>query len=299
MIAAPAIRSSAATEPKSGERVATETPSLRRIWICADDYGIALGVNAAIRDLILRGRINATSVMVTAPSFTRSEARSLAMLNAASQRVAIGLHVTLTAPFRPLTREFMPLREDAFPPLQVLLRSSILRRLDRERIAAEIAAQIDAFAAMFGRLPDFVDGHQHVHIFPQLRDAMLRVVKDKAAQAWVRQCGRKGFGFCDRKALLLDHFSRAFRRRARTHGIATNPAFAGTYDFMDDADFAQLFPRFLARLPEGSVVMCHPGFVDDELTRLDPLTNAREREHAFFAHDDFPKLLAAHGLRLG
>ena len=36
----------------------------RRIWLCADDYGISPGVNRAIRDLIERGRLNATSVMV-------------------------------------------------------------------------------------------------------------------------------------------------------------------------------------------------------------------------------------------
>ena len=41
----------------------------RRIWLCADDYGISPSVNAGIRELILRGRINATSVMVAAPHF--------------------------------------------------------------------------------------------------------------------------------------------------------------------------------------------------------------------------------------
>ena len=41
----------------------------RHIIICADDYGISPAVSAAIRDLIARGRINATSVMVAAPKF--------------------------------------------------------------------------------------------------------------------------------------------------------------------------------------------------------------------------------------
>ena len=57
----------------------------RRIWLCADDYGISPGVNAAIRDLVARGRLNATSVMVVAPSFTRAEAVALAALNAAER----------------------------------------------------------------------------------------------------------------------------------------------------------------------------------------------------------------------
>ena len=32
-----------------------DTAPLRRIWLCADDYGLAEGVNRAIRDLIGRG----------------------------------------------------------------------------------------------------------------------------------------------------------------------------------------------------------------------------------------------------
>jgi YdjC-like protein len=61
----------------------------RRIWLCADDYGMSPAVNVAIRDLIVRGRINATSVMVGAPNFNRSEAVSLNILNASETRVAM------------------------------------------------------------------------------------------------------------------------------------------------------------------------------------------------------------------
>ena len=50
----------------------------RRIWLCADDYGISPGVNRAIRDLIERGRLNATSVMVVGPAIGRDEVTALA-----------------------------------------------------------------------------------------------------------------------------------------------------------------------------------------------------------------------------
>jgi predicted glycoside hydrolase/deacetylase ChbG (UPF0249 family) len=78
----------------------------------------------------------------------------------------------------------------------------------------------------------------------------------------------------------------------------SDPGFAGTYAFRDEADFAALFPGFLAGLPDGSLVMCHPGFVDAELRRLDPLTALREREYAFFAGEAFPRLMAEHGVAL-
>jgi len=45
--------------------------------------------------------------------------------------------------------------------------------------------------------------------------------------------------------------------------------------------------------------MCHPGFVDDELRKLDPLTTEREREFAYFADDGFPGMLEKDGVVLG
>ena len=71
---------------------------LRRIWLCADDYGLSPGVNRAIRDLIERGRLNATSVMVVGPAIGRDEVNALQAAAANSPRCSIGLHVTLTAP---------------------------------------------------------------------------------------------------------------------------------------------------------------------------------------------------------
>ena len=67
---------------------------LRRIWLCADDYGISPGVNRAIRDLIERGRLNATSVMMVGPAIERGEIEALQTAAKASPRCAIGLHVT-------------------------------------------------------------------------------------------------------------------------------------------------------------------------------------------------------------
>lgn len=275
----------------------------RRIWLCADDYGISSSVNAAIRDLIMRRRLNATSVMVVAPSFDRSEAVSLNMLNAGEARVAIGLHLTLTAPFSPLSAGYRPLLDGAFLPLQQLLLRSSFRLLPRRALEIEVATQLKAFVTAFGQAPDFIDGHQHAHLFPQVREAVLAVTKQAAPNAWVRQCGRVVpllRRFADRKGLLLDHLSRTFRRRAARVGVATNPGFAGTYDFtsVPAPDFAKLFPSFLDRLPADSVVMCHPGIVDAELARLDPLTTLREREYAYMTDDMFPLVLRAHGVAL-
>ena len=272
----------------------------RSIWLCADDYGISPAVNAAIRELIGRRRLNATSVMVVAPSFRREEAAAL--IEQAGQHAAIGLHVTLTAPFRPLSPGFAPLRDGAFQPLAATAGRAIANLLQPALLEAEIESQFRAFREAFGRAPDFVDGHQHVHLFPQISAALIRVAKDTAPQAWLRQCERAATApkpLSDPKGFILDAFSRRFRRLAAQSGMRTNPAFAGTYAFNADADYTRLFPVFLEGLPDGGVVMCHPGKVDAELSRLDPVTDLREREHDYFGGETFPALLAAQRITLG
>ena len=93
--------------------------------------------------------------------------------------------------------------------------------------------------------------------------------------------------------------SAQFRRRAARAGIAFNPGFAGAYDFSRQPDFGALMRQFLDGLPEGGLIMCHPGFVDDTLVSLDPLTTQREHEHAFLGGEHFPRLLAANKVTLG
>jgi predicted glycoside hydrolase/deacetylase ChbG (UPF0249 family) len=273
----------------------------RRVWLCADDYGLSPGVNRAIRDLIERRRLNATSVMVVAPAIGRDEVSALNDAAAKSPHCAIGLHATLTAPFHPLTMHFKPLHGGLFLPFTKLLRAGLLRRLDPEIIRAELGAQLTAFRELFGRAPDFVDGHQHVQLFPQIRDAFLAAVKEAAPNAWVRQGGRRQ-ALMQRlgmpKALGLDILSAQFRRSASRAKVAFNPAFAGAYDFSNEPDFGELMRQFLDDLPDGGLVMCHPGFVDDVLVSLDPLTGQREREYAYLAGDGFPRLLAANNVTL-
>jgi chitin disaccharide deacetylase len=270
----------------------------QRIWLVADDYGISPAVSAAIRDLIARGRLSATSVMTLAPSFSQDEAKALRDVAA---RAAIGLHVTLTGPFRPLTQSFAPLRDGAFPPLAAMAGRALARQQHPDLLEAEIHAQFDAFRSAFGRAPDYVDGHQHIHVFPQIGEALLRAMKKAAPHAWVRQCGRAAEApksLADPKGFILDALSARFRRLAQAQGLRTNPAFAGTYSFKPGAAFDKLFPRFLNGLPDGGLIMCHPGKVDDELVRLDPLTTLRECEYAYFLSQDFVRVLAERGYAL-
>ncbi|MBO0753727.1 MAG: ChbG/HpnK family deacetylase [Bradyrhizobiaceae bacterium] len=282
----------------TAETARDAAPPRRKLWLCADDYGISPAVSGAIRDLIARGRLNATSVMVTAASFSAAEAAALA--NAG--RAAVGLHFTLTAPFRPASPGYRPCaRDGAFMSLALTFAAGLRRKLDPLALSAEAESQFAAFHAAFGRPPDFVDGHQHVQLLPQVSDALIAAMTRLAPGAWIRQCGGVAplwRRWRDPKGLLLDRLSGRLRARCARFGVPTNPAFAGTYDFRRAKDYAALFAAFLTGLPDGGLVMCHPGFVDGELRRLDDFTAMREQEHAFFAGNRFPAMLAASGMEL-
>jgi predicted glycoside hydrolase/deacetylase ChbG (UPF0249 family) len=188
-----------------------------------------------------------------------------------------------------------------FLALPTMLQRGFVRRLDREIIQSEIAAQFAAFSDLFGRAPDFADGHQHAQLFPVVRDAFLAATATQAPDAWVRQGGSHRpllKRLNSPKALLLDALSRQFRKRAVRADLAFNTAFAGAYDFLRKPDFAALMQQFLHGLPDGGLVMCHPGFVDETLEGLDPLTTQREHEHAFLASERFSFLLDANKVTL-
>ncbi len=169
-------------------------------------------------------------------------------------------------------------------------------------LAAELRAQFEAFAAAFGRPPDFVDGHQHVHLFPQVRDAALEAVAWMAPHAWVRQCGsirRLSQRLTDPKGLLIDYAQPRIPRPRGTPRRRRQPGVRRHLYLPPGRGFRRASSRsFSTGMPEGGLVMCHPGHVDDELMRLDPLTLLREQEYAYFVGDAFPVDLAAAGVTL-
>ncbi|MDI4656761.1 ChbG/HpnK family deacetylase [Xanthobacter autotrophicus] len=270
---------------------------MKRVVLCADDYAIAPGVSEAIRRLITARRINATSVMTVFDGLTE-EAETLKAA-AEARDVSIGLHVTLTGTFPPLTRG-MAGPNGSFPTLSRVVLAALSRRLDAKAVEAEVEAQFEAFLAAFGRPPDHVDGHQHVHVLPVVRKAVLAATARLAPRAWLRdvtpaKAALHGF---DMKGRLIGAFASGFARDAARLGLATNRGFGGAYDFSADHDFATLLTHFLKGVPDGGLVMVHPGRVDDPLTARDPLTQQREVEYAVLHGDAMRDILDAAGVSL-
>ncbi len=260
---------------------------MKRIVICADDYGIAPGVSEAIRALLSERRINATSVMTVLPDLLEE---ADALLPMTGGQASIGLHLTLTGNFEPLTHGF---RGATFPSLSKLMALAFARRLDPVNVKAEVETQFMAFEEAFGRAPDHVDGHQHVHLLPIVREAVLDVTRRRAPNAWVRDCtpaagALKGL---DPKGRFIGALARGLAEQAAAAGLATNRGFAGAYNFKAGTNYGRILTHFLAALGDGGLVMVHPGHVDDALRARDPLTGPREAEYDVLAGAALPQIL--------
>lgn len=280
-------------------RAAAAAP--RPVVLCADDYAIAPGVSRAICALIQRGRLTATGCMTVSP-FWREHARWLQLL---AGRADVGLHLTLTD-LRPLGPMPHLAPEGRFPALGALMKAAFLGRLDGAELRAEIARQLDEFTETFGRAPDFIDGHKHVHLLPGVRSALFDVLRARAngtARPYLRNCAAPFAatlrrGVATGKTLVLGALSAGFARRARAAGFATNPSFSGVYDFSGRVPYERLLERFLAGLPAGAIVMCHPGEPDDDLRRVDAVTDQRAVERDVLAGDALPAILQRAGVAL-
>ena len=142
----------------------------RPIIVCADDFGIAPGVSDAICGLIAAGRLSATSCMTALPHWTVGAASLQSVV--AEFPADVGLHLTLTD-HPPLTRASGLGEHGRLPPLARLLPRALMRGLNREAVLDELRAQLDAFEDAWGAPPDYIDGHQHVHILPIVREAVI------------------------------------------------------------------------------------------------------------------------------
>jgi predicted glycoside hydrolase/deacetylase ChbG (UPF0249 family) len=265
--------------------------------LCADDYAMTPGVSAGILEALDAGALTATSVMTTSPWWPESAAA----LKPHRARADIGLHLNLTlgAPLGPMPR-FAP--SGVFPSVGALLRGT--RTLPLDEIEAEIARQFDAFTSVWGTPPDHVDGHQHVQAPPAIRDLILRQLdlRGLAGRVWLRDSAERPARILARrttlrKALGVALIARGFSSAARARGYVVNDGFAGFSDF-GSTDYGAFFSRYIKSPGVRHLVMCHPGRVDDALRRLDPVTDARERELAFLLSPAFSQRLRASGARL-
>ncbi len=270
----------------------------RRLSLCADDFGQSAAINAGILSLIASGRLQATSVLSQGPDWAEGAARLQALLSPSEPQAEVGLHLNLTYPFA---------GANDTKPLSSWLLASSLRLVSTSVVLDSFLRQLDAFVQHFGRLPDYLDGHQHVHAFPVVRDAVMALVErgwqgqpaSPDQRPWLRVPERLIGNDAPFKAAVLRVSTRGFGALAESQGLRTTPAFGGLYSLRADDGFEGRMKRWLREAPDGTLIMCHPGLTDRIATDpSDPIAPARAVEYAYLASDAFAEDCARSGVQL-
>lgn len=237
------------------------------LCICADDFAASAAISEAIVALLAGGQIQATSAMVLSPRW----AQDAPALQAVAQGRSVGLHLDWTSAFA--------VQAGHGTSLGWLMAQTALRALSPSRTREVIERQLDAFESVWGQAPAHVDGHQHVHQFPVIREALVQALRDRYGDRapWLRvsqvwRPATAGWGLAALKAGLITAWgSQALADLAAAQGWAVRQPLLGVYDFRADAArHARLCAQWRQHAPDGAVLMVHPATAADPDDAIGP-----------------------------
>ncbi len=242
---------------------------MNSIIMSADDYAYSASIDEAIIKLIKNDRLSATSCMVLSPRWKEAGA---IITPAIRKKASIGLHLDFT--------QF----GNAYPHVKLIL-LSLMRRLPKESIKISINKQLDAFEEVIGSSPDYVDGHQHIHQLPQIRDVLIEVLLERYQNnlPWLRIAkppvsdGLKGL-------IIRLLGAKALEKKALAFNFKCSSELLGIYGFnTSPAAYELMLSKWIRQAKKSAGVpalMCHPAiqkYSNDKSN--DPIFNARLNEY--------------------
>ncbi|MCM2534381.1 chitin disaccharide deacetylase [Neobacillus pocheonensis] len=216
-----------------------------KLVVNADDFGYSRGVNFRIMDSHKRGIVNSATMMMNMPG--TEHAIALAKENPTLQ---VGIHLVLTCG-KPLLKDVPSLLDENgdFKRLNRIKEHSDIHLIDLER---EWTAQIEKFLAS-GLVPTHLDSHHHVHGIKEFSPVIKNL------------------------AIKYDLAVRLTENKLEGVQPFTDLFFADFYGETIQEDY---FKKLIEKAADGQSVeiMCHPGYVDDEVMNNSSYNIMRVRE---------------------
>ncbi|KAM4607710.1 carbohydrate deacetylase [Polymixia lowei] len=147
-----------------------------KLVVTGDDFGYCPRRNQGIVDCYLAGGISNVSLLVNATA-----AKDAAEL-AKRHHIPIGLHANLS--------EGMPICQSLRQGSSLVNNTALFHgkmgfrktlqsgQLNMTEVELELRAQVRRFGELMGHLPCHMDGHQHVHVLPEVREVFAQVLSD-------------------------------------------------------------------------------------------------------------------------
>ncbi len=254
---------------------------MKRIILASAEYGLAFGVNRAIRDLAAGGILSAVGCLTVSDLWSREYLPLRDAIDAAGHATMVGVIVSLTQPWRAVSIEGQRYFPEGFPKRRWYGRRNFLRLLPEDTLYAEISAQLDRFEEYYGRPADFVTIEDDLLNLRQVAQTMIKVADSRKYRPQVVN------------PFLEDRPAKRFRKRFEKQGLTTLPRGRDLPLSVDPAKLKDHVWSGFDGLSDQSVAYCFPAEADDRLRRMEPapIIEARRLQREFLASDQFNILL--------
>lgn len=218
-----------------------------RLIVTADDFGVSPRANRNILYLISLGKIDRVAAMVNG-KITPQEIDELARSG-----VKIDIHLDILHEFH----EDRKNRQSALGRSLEFFGKLVFRKITTKKVARDWEKQIKKFHELFGKYPDGLNSHEHVHFFPPFFKIAL-TLGDKYTIPYIR------FG----NSISLTHHSLVshilhYLRKINMHTCLKHKSCVSSGS-MISLDWIENVEQFLQNLPEGTIeIAAHPEVAQD------------------------------------
>lgn len=222
----------------------------KKIIITTDDFGISDNANKLTFDLLDLGKIDRVSIMING-TITDEDVGKLI-----NSGVRLDLHLDIQGS----SREEKGWRKSAILRSVHFLLRYITGSLSTTSIKRSWANQLSLFHKRFGKYPDGINAHEHIHFFPPYFKT-IRSLQEEYSIPYVR-FGKLGLlGKRNITSAILDLVHKINFKR----GL---PADMVSSDYLVSLDWIDDLKHFLDNLPQGTIeIVCHPQR-EDEYSKL-------------------------------
>ncbi len=274
-----------------------------KLLINADDAGMDPARNQGIFESMEHGVLRNMSVIVAQAGWEDIAQRVKGQWGqgqGGKGQMGVGLHFNLTAG-KPLVKGHKTLvrGDGSFLDKTEIYRRAILGQIDTREAAKELTAQLKMFKEI-GIKSSHLDGHNHVHILPGVREAVAQVMPKGL---WVRipwERNEPAVAPQSENTSALSHDVFRFIRGINYCATEALKLWRGHFRYVDDFSGTKAtwdvtlsnFKKAVKQL-KGQVceLMCHPGGEPDRFSGPFSKLKERQLEHDVLVSNEFKKFL--------
>ena len=218
----------------------------QKLVVAADDFGVSPRANRNILYLLSLGKIDRVAVMAYG---TMSQQEMDELMRSGAK---IDIHLDILHEFHEERRE----RSSALLRIFEFMGKFFFGKISPKAVARDWHEQIDRFQELFGRKPDGINSHEHVHFFPPFFRVALHLAKEHDIP-YIRFGNSTPLKHNKPVAQIL-HILRRFNQKRYARSGRVSSGSLVSLDWIKDID------KFLETLPEGTIeIACHPELADD------------------------------------